>query len=359
MNESGTVGRLLVGLAVTAMLGGCAASPTPSPKAWGPAVLVTGTERCTGGLGPLEYESDGIAWHSREGSAACTDEANDPRVIGKDTDSSYKADGWGSPVAGDTAVVEWGTGRTENAGGAWEGTFAGVYTGETGDMLVSWSTGTGGYAGLSYFGAIKVPVGRVESGAVFHGLIFPGSPPAPPTAQMPAPARASPASTPSPTMSPAPSPGGSGQPKAWGPAVLVTGTESCRVDAAPFTPDPDGVTSRSRGGTRSCTVQTDDPRVSGTITGTYDADGWGTELPTNGAIVNWGTLRLENAGGAWVGGYSGIYTSETGDLASVWFEGTGGYAGLSYFQFIDAPVGTVSSGYTFNGLIFPGSPPTP
>ena len=49
-------------------------------------------------------------------------------------------------------------------------------------------------------------------------------------------------------------------------------------------------------------------------------------------------------------------TSETGDILTFWYVGTGGYAGLSYYMWQTVPVGGVGQTH---GLIFPGKPPTP
>lgn len=156
----------------------------------------------------------------------------------------------------------------------------------------------------------------------------------------------------SPTVAPMASP----LPTAWGPAVLVTGLESCGGSSGPVTTDPSGE-NHGRSDTLMCTDTASDPRVSGIASGPFNYDAWGTQ--ENGASVVWGTIRLVNAGGAWEGRYTGAYTSETGDMISVWYTGIGGYAGLAYFQWIAAPYGSASTGYRFQGLIFPGSPPLP
>jgi hypothetical protein len=141
-------------------------------------------------------------------------------------------------------------------------------------------------------------------------------------------------------VSTAPTPGASrsasSSPTIWGPAVLVTGRETCLGGPGTILFDPDGITSHERGGSISCTDDANDPRVSGRLTGTWDADGWDPEPApapaAPGSFVEWGTMHLENEGGAWEGSFSGVYTSETGDMLTVWFTGTGGYGGLSYFQ---------------------------
>jgi len=205
------VARLLVGLTATILLAGCAAattptpaptaspaptatptpaatptppppapsaSPTPTPMSWGPAVLVTGWHRCMGVPGTITMDPDGISSHARGGQLSCTDEANDPRVSGHTT-NAFDSDGWGAGTP-PGALVEWGTGRLESAGGIWEGTYAGVYTSETGDRIVVWYRGTGDYAGLSYFQLLTPgSAGDVLTGTEYMGLIFPGEPPPP------------------------------------------------------------------------------------------------------------------------------------------------------------------------------------
>ena len=73
-------------------------------------------------------------------------------------------------------------------------------------------------------------------------------------------------------------------------------------------------------------------------------------LPTEGRNC-WGTARLENAGGAWEGTGSGVYSSDRGDIIAFWYRGTGGYAGLSYFE-----LWTGSDPWKIRGQILPGDP---
>jgi hypothetical protein len=167
----------------------------------------------------------------------------------------------------------------------------------------------------------------------------------------------SPTAVPGPTAPPDPNATPTASPQVWGPAVLVTGWESCLVVPGPIATDPGGAGTHMRGGAAQCTDTANDPRVSGKATGGFEFDGWGTAA--DGSLVEWGTLGLENGGGSWEGGFSGIYTNETGDVYTVWYIGKGAYAGLTYFQSIHAPLGTLASGYPFQGLIYPGSPPKP
>ena len=156
-----------------------------------------------------------------------------------------------------------------------------------------------------------------------------------------------------------PSPGATpvSTPVALGEVVLVRGWESCSTPGFSLpTPNPSG---RMHGRSEiTCTATFNDPRVSGTKTGPFEFDAWGSE--SNGAIIEWGSpRRIENEQGAWVGSWAGVYTSETGDMISIWFKGTGAYEGLSFYEWIEAPPGQVGAGYPVVGVIFPGSPPTP
>ena len=137
----------------------------------------------------------------------------------------------------------------------------------------------------------------------------------------------------------------------YGPVTLVTGTDTFTLDHGSSTTDPDGTMHYRGGGFRS-TLKSDDKRVSGTQVATWSTDRWGT--PYDGALVQWGTSRITNSGGGWVGRYTGVYTPKTYDMITWWFTGTGGYRGLSMYMWE-----TTSGGFeaTFNALIFPGRPP--
>lgn len=137
----------------------------------------------------------------------------------------------------------------------------------------------------------------------------------------------------------------------YGPVTLVTGTDTFSLDEGRVRSDPDG-TSHSRGGGFRSTLESDDERVSGTHVATWSTDRWGTQY--DGALVQWGKSRITNAGGAWVGRYTGIYTPKTHDMMTWWFTGTGGYEGLTMYMWE-----TTSGGFeaTFRALVFPGEPP--
>ena len=337
----------------TSMAAAPAASASGGQTAYGAAVLVRGTESCIGEQATASSPDPIGVSHVRDFRLTCAMRFNDPRVSGNKS-GPMSMDGWG-PASAPDAIVEWTSSRLiENEGGAWVGRLAGVYTTETGDMLSAWFEGTGGYAGLSFFEWVTAPVGAATTGYPVVGLIFPGgSPTLPDLGPMPSPARAAiPPSLP-PVPSSAPVAYGTGA----GTAYFVRGMEICESGAITIpSPDPDGVV-RVRDASLPCIVAFNDPRVSGTNTGPWNADAWGG---ATGAIVEWGSpRRIENAGGAWVGSLSGVHTTETGDMLSAWFEGTGGYAGLSFFEWIACPQGTATSACPVVGLIYPGSIPRP
>ncbi len=155
-----------------------------------------------------------------------------------------------------------------------------------------------------------------------------------------------PSPTPTPTAAPTPSP----TPAAvsHGPVTVVTGTGRCPVLNPVWTTDPDG-TQHLRDLSVECIEENNDPRVSGTHTATWSMDVW-----DGAAGVQWGTARLENAGGAWEGPLSGVYSAERGDTIVIWYTGTGGYHGLAYFE-----LWTGQEPWTIEGQIFPDEPPTP
>ncbi len=93
-----------------------------------------------------------------------------------------------------------------------------------------------------------------------------------------------------------------------------------------------------------------DPRVSGTATGHLSVDAYGTVGP------EWGTSRLENAGGAWEGTCTGAAWSDfNASAVSCWLVGSGAYQGYTYYFHIS----TARTTGAVEGVIFPGSPPAP
>lgn len=147
-------------------------------------------------------------------------------------------------------------------------------------------------------------------------------------------------------------------PVAHGPTVLVAGREDCQLDPPARVPmtstDADG-TVHFRDGEFECTVVNNDPRIAGTAYYTIDMDRWGASVDDTAQVMT-GTIRIENAGGAWEATYVGVYTSEWGDVFTALFTGTGTYEGLTYYQWA---VETFGSSWPTKGLIFPGSAATP
>jgi len=138
-------------------------------------------------------------------------------------------------------------------------------------------------------------------------------------------------------------------------AVYFTATGQM-TDAA----DADGMLSKADGlwswrdGAYAIEVEASDPRSSGTLSFFANAD---SDLET-GQGIDWGTLRVENAGGTWVGPYTGMgYKSPEGAFSSTsgMLVGDGDYAGYTMSLWLDAfpgsPVGKV------HGVIFKGQPP--
>jgi hypothetical protein len=137
--------------------------------------------------------------------------------------------------------------------------------------------------------------------------------------------------------------------------TLVYGTDHFTLDSmGDLEGETDGV-ERWRNGRFHSRLECDDPRVAGEMTSTWNTDVSGGAA--NGAMVQWGTSRLANSGGEWVGTFSGVYTSATRDVLAWWLTGEGDYEGLSMYLW--EPTTSTSGTAQFRALIFPGSPPTP
>jgi hypothetical protein len=92
----------------------------------------------------------------------------------------------------------------------------------------------------------------------------------------------------------------------------------------------------------------DDARVSGTGTITANFDMYGTVGP------QWGTYRLENAGGAWEGTWTGaLWEGGNATNLAAWLVGSGAYEGWTYYAHVWG-----TSSLQVEGVVFPGSPPT-
>jgi hypothetical protein len=365
--------RLLVRLAVAALVGGCSTGPssslsptatpgasastastslpaTPVPPSSSPAAAVMTPIKGTSTLvsskpGTVTDGANGVQ-HTRGGTFVFRDAVNDPRVSGTAM-ATWNKDAWGTAGQGQAAAVQWGTERIENSGGAWEGKATGVYSTDRGDIVATWYRGTGGYAGLGYFRLITsadLAAGVTKSWKI-RGLVFPGDPPSlvgipPVTGPMPSPNV--------PLVPPAP-PAPAASAIAYGPTSVVTGASEFTFLAPDFS-------------AFGAVVTTNDPRVSGA----FLSRPWTmrfTPFPgqEQGIGTQWGSGRLENADGTWQGVASGVY-DDVGDIVVTWYKGTGAYAGLSYFELVTRNdlFGPVTElGYGNFGLIFPGDPPIP
>ena len=144
----------------------------------------------------------------------------------------------------------------------------------------------------------------------------------------------------------------------YGPATLVSGEEMCEltpmIAEGTTTVDPDG-TIHIRDAEFKCTVTNSDPRIAGTATYTANLDRW-TRTGADGVQFQWGTIRIENEGGAWDTDYIGIFSPETGDVGAELYTGTGDYEGLYYYQWVFE---TFGQPWPTRGLIFPDTVPVP
>lgn len=136
-------------------------------------------------------------------------------------------------------------------------------------------------------------------------------------------------------------------------AVSVSGTSTLVGEVAPGTVTSEGGVISVRNNILTTIEQSSDARVSGRATIVVNFDAYPDPAGQAGATqVRYGSMRLENPGGAWSGRFAGRLNA-SGFLQTYWLEGEGGYAGLSY---------TVTAGgngqtWQSNGLIYPGSIP--
>ncbi len=317
MNGHGRLPRTFVGLVALSMLAGCAsgasmapssaptsASATPAAVATSPAMptpaaapatptiapsaaaatvpvtatpvvspdatvtSVAGTATCpTVDSGSATTVSDGYQ-EFRGGTLTCIVTTGDARVSGTEMASPWNENMWGKTDS--VAMVQWGTLRLENAGGAWEGTGSGVYSSDRGDIVVSWYKGTGGYTGLGYF---ELRTGKEPN--MIQGLIFPGDPPK--LTGLPIVTGAAP--SPNVPVIPTPAPRPTPEAIAYGPVTAVEGTSGYTyVDLV--------------GGTYAGNETVNDPRVSGTfLAPSWTMNMWGATSDSLGAGTQWGPSR--------------------------------------------------------------------
>jgi hypothetical protein len=140
-----------------------------------------------------------------------------------------------------------------------------------------------------------------------------------------------------------------------GGATYVTGRiADFRIDQGNISTDDDGG-SHSRDGTINYRVVSDDPRVTGTVSGTWSSDRWGAGI-TNAVFTQWGVATLTNDNGTWEAPYEGAFATPYGDIVTRWWRGAGDYEGLTFYMWVaGSEVG--SPDYEWAGIIFPGDPP--
>ncbi len=157
-------------------------------------------------------------------------------------------------------------------------------------------------------------------------------------------ATVAPAPTATPEPTPLPSTSGTGD-------QLVAGTETSVVLATAYTSTKVGDVTQLRGGVITALQTMNDRRVTGDATFTFSVDAYTNVGP------EWGTYRLENAGGTWEGPCTGA-SWDGGNKAdgTCWLVGSGSYKGFTYYFHHTYGLG---DDLNVQGIIFPGSPPTP
>jgi hypothetical protein len=174
---------------------------------------------------------------------------------------------------------------------------------------------------------VAVPIIVLLAGCTVGGSQGPVASPGSPVTATQAPASASPSPTPNRSLLP------TAKAATFGPFTVVSGQVTCNGGSdGTQTTDTRDVT-HIRGGTLECAETTNDARVSGRSVWGVNMDRWGTG-PRNAAMVQWGSVRITNDGGSWEGTYTGTYDPDRGDTIVAWMKGSGGYAGLVYFELV-------------------------
>jgi hypothetical protein len=129
----------------------------------------------------------------------------------------------------------------------------------------------------------------------------------------------------------------------------VTGVSSLTV-TKPGTETVVGDVTQLRGQEMVDSGPMNDPRLVGTSHLTLNADIYGA------VGSEWGTTRIENAGGAWEGTWTGAaWNTGSATTVSGWLVGSGAYAGYTYYFHAFG----ASNPYQMEGIIFKGAPPMP
>ena len=119
--------------------------------------------------------------------------------------------------------------------------------------------------------------------------------------------------------------------------------------------------------TREMTIRWDgeasDPRFGGQGVTVANVDAYTNADPAaGGPEVVWGTIRIENEGGAWAGPYTGLgLPDQHTETVTWWLTGEGAYEGLGAFVEQVAHPEMVDGAYVIKteGWILPGAVPGP
>ena len=161
--------------------------------------------------------------------------------------------------------------------------------------------------------------------------------------------------------------------------ALVTGSLEIDLGSGDFTsgPSPDGITRYALTG-ETARAEMSDPRLNGSVTVDWTQDQYAAaDIPDlegldayfvrepGGAVLKWGTLRIENDTGEWEGTVletldvtAEVLPSGGLNVGVVELVGAGAYDGLSAVLFMrDSNVDETDYTVSWNGIIFPGNLP--
>ncbi len=145
-------------------------------------------------------------------------------------------------------------------------------------------------------------------------------------------------------------------------AVYIQGAlriEECCKEGVGVLTEADGVRQRLRGELWTGTSTMNDPRLSGTFTFPLNVDEYPQPASAVRVEIGWGSIRIENENGAWVGSFSSTLDSKASPEKSlVLYEltGEGAYEGLSVMLFENGHYTTFPD-FPVAGAIFPGDLP--
>jgi len=197
----------------------------------------------------------------------------------------------------------------------------------------------------------RATLGLALAGALVVACSGAAAPRAPAANQAAAPAVATPAPTPkeitpppaTPTPTPMPTTDGQG-------AEVVRGVEVFNGTLDGYTITKVGDVAQYRGGVLSFTDRMNDPRVDGTVTFSWSVDAYVS------AASEWGSMKVENKNGSWVGPCAGAaWAVGDGFAWSCWLTGKGAYDGYTYYK--QSLKEESEQFVTIIGAVYPGEPP--